>query len=52
MSRRLDGIAGVNIPMQEYVHRVVMGVPVVVQVVPCGPLWALRRWRRFGGGAR
>ncbi len=30
MSRWEDGVAGVNIPMQEYVHRVVMGMPVVV----------------------
>ncbi len=49
MSRWEDGVAGVNIPMQEYVHRVVMGMPVVVQHLPCTRLWAHRRWRRFRG---
>ncbi len=49
MSRREDGVAGVNIPMQEVIHRVVKGVPVIVQYTPCTPLWAHRRWRRFRG---
>lgn len=54
MSRCENGIAGINIPMEEIVHRVVMGRPVVVQYRPMRPLWAYQRWGWFklGGGWR
>lgn len=53
-TRFLDGIAGVNVPMEEIVNRVVLGVPVVVQYRRVRPLWAYRRWSWFtlGGGWR
>lgn len=42
---------GVYAPMRSVVRRMVLGRPVVVQYLPCTPLWAHRHWGRFGGGS-